>query len=121
MRNNLILRPHHVKAFIKFKELKLYKLTEKDYIKRFQEKNKWYHNDKFVIFWRKFLLNLYNNQDIEFLYKNDFDEVCKRCDIKNECENKWSKLNMLVEKLDNKSLEDLWLIEWKTYKIRNLK
>lgn len=117
---NIILRPHHVRAFIKFKKLELYNLSENNYIIRFQEKNKWYHNDEFVKFWRNFLLNLYNNKDITFLYKNDFDEVCKKCDIKNECENKGSKLNLLVEKLDNRDLKELNLIEWNIYKISEL-
>ena len=40
MKYDIILRPHHVTSFINFENKELYKLTEQEYIKRFQEKNK---------------------------------------------------------------------------------
>ena len=78
MRNyNLKLRPHHVKAYLCFVKDEFYNLSNQEYVKRFRLKNGDYHNEKFVIFWRNFLFRLYENQNLHFLYINDWDDVCK--------------------------------------------
>lgn len=115
------LRPHHVTAFINFCNNKKYLLSDKEFIKEFQERNKGYHNDKFVLYWKNFLTNLYNNDKIRFLYTNYFDDVCDFCDIVDECREKNSKLSILVNSLDNRSLNSLWLIEWNIYDIKFIK
>lgn len=46
---DITLRPHHVKNFIVFESEKLFQLSDKEYIDRFREKNKGYHDEEFII------------------------------------------------------------------------
>lgn len=114
------LRPHHIKSLINFYNKRLYLLSEDEYVKRFQEKNKGYHNDIFVIFWRRFLVKILENKDYNILYENSFDNICEKCDIFKECSDKNSNLRKLVDKLDNDFLKYSDLKEWKIYSIREI-
>ncbi len=118
----ITLRWHHIKALIIFNKKEKYKLSNKEYIKEFQEKNKWYHSDDFVLYWKNFLTNLLSNPELEFKYQDNYkDEACLNCDIIKECKMKNSKLHNLVNKLDSNFNENFPNFKiWNVYKIRDI-
>jgi hypothetical protein len=121
MHYDIKLRPHHVNAFIEFESKNLFHFSDKEYIKRFKEKNKGHHNQNFILYWKHFLDKLHKNSDLRFLYKNERDTVCSICDIKEECDNPETHLHELVNKLDFKALEKLHLKEGEVYSMSHLK
>lgn len=121
MQYDIKLRPHHVSAFIDFESKNLFLLSDEEYITRFREKNKGYHNQNFILYWKHFLDKFHNNPDLKFLYENDHDTVCANCDIKEECDDTETHLHKLVNTLDSKALEELPLKEGEVYSIGYLK
>lgn len=106
----------YINFYRKWKDL----LSEESYIKKFLEKNSWYHSKDFIKKWRLFLLHLWTHPDTHFLYTHDYDEVCDFCDISTECKKKESKLHNIVYNLDQKYHNTLWLSEWKVYSIKEI-
>lgn len=114
------LKPHHVWAYINFHKKEKHKLSEQEYMNTFLAKNSGYHNKKFIIYWRAFLIALWEKPKTKFIYSFDYDEVCENCDIQKECKNKNTHLHSLVDSLDKKYHKQLGLEIWKVYSIEEI-
>ncbi len=113
------LRPHHIKFFLIFESKKTFLLSDEEYIEKFRKKNKQYHKEDFILYWKHFLEHLHNNPNLKFQYVKDFDSVCEQCDIKEECK-KEAELNKLVSELDEKAFKELNLKENQIYSIKGI-
>ena len=120
MKFDIKLRPHQAQSFMDFESKKLYILSDEEYLKRFYEKNKEFHDEKFILKWKHFLDKLHQTSSLRFLYLNDDSTTWENCDKKHECSDESTSLLKMVLESDLKALKELPLVEGEVYSVKYL-